>query len=129
VITDGEKPIALAGVMGGLDTEIDENTTNVLIEAANFEPIHIRKTARRNGLHSESSMRNERGINKATVAESGAFAAEMIADLAKGEVVEGSERVSAIDLTPILVTSSLAYEIGRASCRDRVWRWVEFVGV
>lgn len=95
--------------MGGLDTEIDENTTNVLIEAANFEPIHIRKTARRNGLHSESSMRNERGINKATIAESGAFAAEMIADLAKGEVVEGSERVSAIDLTPILVTSSLAY--------------------
>lgn len=109
VITDGEKPIALAGVMGGLDTEIDENTTNVLIEAANFEPIHIRKTARRNGLHSESSMRNERGINKATVAESGAFAAEMIADLANGELVEGFERVSAIDLTPILVTSSLAY--------------------
>src|SRR5699024_5717056 len=109
VITDGEKPIALAGVMGGLDTEIDENTTNVLIEAANFEPIHIRKTARRNGLHSESSMRNERGINKATVAESGAFAAEMIADLAKGEVVEGSERVSAIDLTPVQVTTSLSY--------------------
>lgn len=109
VITDGEKPIALAGIMGGLDTEIDENTTNVLIEAANFEPIHIRKTARRNGLHSESSTRNERGINKATIAESGAFAAEMIADLAKGQLVEGSERVSAIDLTPILVTSSLTY--------------------
>jgi phenylalanyl-tRNA synthetase beta chain len=54
-------------------------------------------------------MRNERGINKATIAESGAFAAEMIADMANGELVEGSERVSAIDLTPVQVTTSLTY--------------------
>src|SRR5699024_12870397 len=97
-----------AGVMVSLDTQIYENTTYILIAAANFEPIHIRKTARRNGLHSESSMRNERGINKATVAESGAFAAEMIADLAKGEVVEGSERVSEFDLIPIMLTAIIA---------------------
>lgn len=109
VITDGEKPIALAGVMGGLDTEIDEDTTNVLIEAAIFEPIHIRKTARRNGLHSESSMRNERGINHATVAESGAYAAQLMHELAGGEIVEGRERVSVIDLTPVQVSSTLTY--------------------
>ncbi|OYW68235.1 MAG: phenylalanine--tRNA ligase subunit beta, partial [Aerococcus viridans] len=109
VITDGEKPIALAGVMGGLDTEIDEDTTNVLIEAAVFEPIHIRKTARRNGLHSESSMRNERGINHATVAESGAYAAQLMHELAGGEIVEGRERVSVIDLTPVQVSSTLTY--------------------
>ncbi len=109
VITDGEKPIALAGVMGGLDTEIDAQTKNVLIEAAVFEPIHIRKTARRNGLHSESSMRNERGINRATVAESGAYAAELMNELAGGEVVLGRERISAVDLTEVQVSSSLAY--------------------
>lgn len=109
VITDGESPIALAGVMGGLDTEIDETTTNVLIEAAVFEPIHVRKTARRNGLHSESSLRNERGINRATVAESGAYAAELIHDLAGGDIVEGRERVSDIDLTEVTVSTSLAY--------------------
>ncbi|MDK7294497.1 phenylalanine--tRNA ligase beta subunit-related protein, partial [Streptococcus pasteurianus] len=67
VITDGQEPIALAGVMGGLSTEIDDNTTTVLIESAMFNSSHIRRTARRLALRSESSLRNERGLNIATI--------------------------------------------------------------
>ncbi|MGX7363981.1 phenylalanine--tRNA ligase subunit beta [Aerococcus suis] len=109
VITDGERPIALAGVMGGLDTEITDNTTNVLIEAATFNPVNIRKTARKFGLRSESSLRNERGINIDTIAETGARAAELMHKLADGEVVLGRESVEALDFTPQTVTSSLSF--------------------
>lgn len=63
VITDGEKPIALAGVMGGADTEVDENTTNLILEIATFHPTRVRKTSKRLGLHSESSHRYERFVD------------------------------------------------------------------
>ena len=61
VITDGTKPLALAGVMGGLDSEIDEQTTNVLLESAVFNGTAIRKTAQWTNLHSEASTRFEIG--------------------------------------------------------------------
>lgn len=63
LITDGKRGVCLAGVMGGLDSEITENTKNVLIEAAVFDPLTIRKTAARLNLHSESSARFERGVD------------------------------------------------------------------
>lgn len=109
VITDGEKPLALAGVMGGFDTEIDDNTTTVLIEAAMFEPIYIRKTARKFALRSESSLRNERGINKGTIAEAGAYAAKLMAELANGTVIVGKEAVDSVDKNPVQVSTNLAY--------------------
>ena len=63
VITDGKKPVAIAGVMGALNADVDENTTTVLIESAIFNATNIRKTARRLNLRSEASLRYEKGLN------------------------------------------------------------------
>ena len=63
VITDGDKPIALAGVMGGLETEVTESTVNLLIESAYFDKVSIMKTSRKLGLISDASIRFERGID------------------------------------------------------------------
>ena len=70
VVADHAKPLALAGVMGGWDTMITAETTNVLVEAAWFEPMAVRRTARRHGLHTDASHRFERGadFNAAPVA-------------------------------------------------------------
>jgi len=63
VITDGEEPVCIAGVMGGLNTEIDDNTTNILIESAIFDAVSIRNTASRLNLRSEASIRYGKGLN------------------------------------------------------------------
>ena len=63
LICDGERPVAMAGVMGGLDTEITETTTTILVESACFNPVSIRRTARKLGIPSESSYRFERGVD------------------------------------------------------------------
>ena len=63
LITDNDKPIALAGVMGGLDTEVSENTTNLLIESAYFDKVSIMNTSRKLNLISDASIRFERGID------------------------------------------------------------------
>jgi phenylalanyl-tRNA synthetase beta chain len=76
LICDDSGPIGLAGVMGGESTEVDANTKNVLIEAANFDPISIARTARRHKLTSEASKRFERGVDP------------MIADNAAARVVQ-----------------------------------------
>lgn len=96
VVTAGDRPVALAGTMGGLETAITNQTTSVALEAAIFDPILIRKQARRHDLHSESSSRFERGINPETVEIALNEAAELIAQLGDGKVttgiVTGSER-------------------------------------
>ena len=63
VITDGKKPVCLAGVMGGENTEVDENTKNILIESAIFDGINIRRTSARHDLRSEASTRYGKGLN------------------------------------------------------------------
>ena len=63
VITDGKRAVAVAGVMGALNTDVDENTKEVLIESAIFNPTNIRKTEKRLNLRSEASMRYEKGLN------------------------------------------------------------------
>ncbi|QIL46449.1 phenylalanine--tRNA ligase subunit beta [Vagococcus coleopterorum] len=89
VITNGQKPLALAGIMGGKESEITDGTTTVAIEAASFDGIITRKSAKQFGLRSESSSRFEKGINLDTVEEALAFAAQMMADLGEGTVVSG----------------------------------------
>src|SRR5207302_1656181 len=66
VIADAEKPVALAGVMGGQTSEVGEGTTRVLLESALFEPAGVRRTARRHALHTEASHRFERGMDERT---------------------------------------------------------------
>jgi phenylalanyl-tRNA synthetase beta chain len=63
LICDGAEPVALAGVMGGMESEVRDSTRSILLESANFAPAAIRRTARRLGLHSESSRRFERGVD------------------------------------------------------------------
>lgn len=89
VIADGQKPVGMAGVMGGENTEISGATTAVLIEAAAFNPTNIRRTARRFTLPSEASQRFERGINHETVIDAQNRAALMISELVGGEVLKG----------------------------------------
>lgn len=90
VIASGNQPIALAGIMGGKATEVSENSTNIVLEAAVFNSSLIRKTARRENLHSEASQRFERGINISTVQEALDSAASLIAELGNGEIVSGT---------------------------------------
>lgn len=96
VIADAYKPVALAGVMGGLETEISDNTTNVLIEAAWFQPGSIRKTSRQFTLHTEASHRFERGADiKAAI-----WAADRIAGLL-GQISPGVVLKGRIDAYPV----------------------------
>lgn len=89
VISDPSGPVALAGVMGGLSTEITEQTRTVLIEAACFEPTSIRRTSRNLGLRSESSLRFERGTDPEGTIRAAGRAAQLMAKLSSGQVVDG----------------------------------------
>ncbi len=84
VIADGRAPVAVAGVMGGRGTEVTERTTRILLESAVFDPLLIRRGARRLGLGSDSSYRFERGVDPAGVEFASARAAHLIAQLAQG---------------------------------------------
>jgi phenylalanyl-tRNA synthetase beta chain len=84
LITDDSGPIGLAGVMGGASTEIGSTTTDVLIEAANFDPTSIARTARRHKLPSEASKRFERGVDPLVAAPAAARAVELLVQLAGG---------------------------------------------
>lgn len=89
VISDGKKAIGLAGVMGGFDTEVTEDTVNVLLEGANFDQDLIRDTARRLQLRSEASAKFEKGIDP-NIAKIGVDrAAQLIKDFGAGEVLSG----------------------------------------
>lgn len=89
VIADAEKPVAIAGVMGGLETEITERTTNVLLESAWFEPRSIRKTSKQFGMHTDASHRFERGADLNVTALAADRAAQLIQEVAGGEVCQG----------------------------------------
>jgi len=86
LIRDGSRGIALAGVMGGLDTEVTDATTRVLLESASFRPLTVRRTARRLGLHSEASHRFERGVDPELASLASARAARLICQVAGGTV-------------------------------------------
>ena len=86
LITANDQPVALAGLMGGEETEVGDNTTNLLLEAAIFAPITIRRSARTQGLRTEASTRFERGVNQAELALACRRAIHLITELAGGKV-------------------------------------------
>lgn len=90
LICDGGGPVALAGIMGGAETEIEAETTRVLLEAAHFSPMGVRKTSKRIGIKSESSNRFEKGVDVNNVSLSLDRAAELMSRLAGGTVAKGS---------------------------------------
>lgn len=96
VIADRKRPIGLAGVMGGENTGIGPDTRNILLEAAMFDPVNIRRTARRFTLPSEASQRFERGINPEWVAEAQNAASHRMALLGGGCVLQGM-----VDVYPV----------------------------
>jgi phenylalanyl-tRNA synthetase beta chain len=95
VIADAEKPVALAGIMGGEDSEISTSTTDVLIESAYFDPNSVRRTARRLGMDTEASRRFERGADRENVLRAQQRCVELICELAGGVATE-----DAIDVYP-----------------------------
>lgn len=86
VIADDEKPVAIAGIMGGKDTEVTENTKNIVLESAYFSPAGIRATARKLGLSSDSSYRFERGVDRGYVLKASDRAAGLIKEKASGRI-------------------------------------------
>ncbi len=128
LIRDGARGIALAGVMGGLDTEVTDRTTRVLLESASFKPILVRRTARRLGLHSEASHRFERGVDPELAAMASARASRLLCQVGGGKV---SEVIDAYPLrrTPptlpvrmarVRMVSGVALET--STCRDALER-------
>jgi phenylalanyl-tRNA synthetase beta chain len=89
VISDGVKAVALGGVMGGQNSEITENTKNILLEVANFNSQNVRKTSRRLTLFSESSYRFERRVNEENAINVINRLANIIQEVAGGEILEG----------------------------------------
>jgi phenylalanyl-tRNA synthetase beta chain len=90
VIADAARAVGLGGVMGGAETEVSARTTDVLIEAAEFDPLSIRTTSRKLNLHSDSSYRFERGLDPEGVAWASRRACQLILELAGGELAEGA---------------------------------------
>ena len=144
LICAGDDPVALAGVMGGMDSEVREGTKSILLESANFDGTAIRRTAKRLGLHSEASHRFERGVDADGTLAALDRATAMLAELAGATPVPGvvdcyprrskpfaialrEERIAkllgvAIDgkRAEKLLQSLGSVQIGRASCRERV---------
>jgi phenylalanyl-tRNA synthetase beta chain len=89
MICDAEKPVAVGGIMGGLNSEIDTTTRNVLIESAYFNPVSIRKTSKKLGLNTEASHRFERGVDPEGTIIALNRAAQLMVEIGNGRLVEG----------------------------------------
>ncbi len=95
LICDGEKPVAIAGIMGGNNSEVSEETTDILLESACFDPVSIRKSAKALNLSTDSSYRFERGVDPQGTINALERAAQLICELSQGEAEDGG-----IDLFP-----------------------------
>ena len=89
VIADADKPVALAGVMGGANSQVDESTRTVVLESASFDPIVVRKASKKYGLRSDSSYRFERGVDIEAVTTASSRAALLIQELVGGDICKG----------------------------------------
>jgi phenylalanyl-tRNA synthetase beta chain len=89
LICDGEKPVAIAGVMGGLNSEVSDTTTDVLLESACFNPVNIRRTARRLNMATDASYRFERGVDPEGILKAMERAVQFMVDIAGAEALPG----------------------------------------
>ena len=103
VITDGTKPVAIAGVMGGLNTDIDTNTKNTLIESAIFDGVSIRYTSSNLNLKSEASIRYGKGLNYEYTNDAIERACHLLEKYADAKVLTGTVKYDNIDKTPKVV--------------------------
>ncbi len=107
VITNGTEPVALAGVMGGANSEVQSDTTTVLIESAYFTGPTIRTASKDHGLRSEASSRYEKGIDPNRTREAADRAAELMVRYADGVVLDGVVAVDTLALEPVSVSITL----------------------
>lgn len=125
VIADATEPICIAGVIGGMDSGITEETTNMFLECATFHPTYVRKTARRQGLNTDASFRYERGLDPNEIPYALRRAVDLITEVAGGEVASeiydeyptpvGPYR---IDLSWDRLNGLLGFEIDKAQVRN-----------
>ena len=108
MICDGAKPVAVAGVMGGLNSEISNETTRVLIESACFDPLSVRKTSKKLGLSTDASRRFERGVDPTGTVRAAGRAAELMTEVGGGRIVEGVIDVHPRPWTPQPIRLSVA---------------------
>lgn len=130
LITDDSGPIGLAGVMGGATTEINANTTNVVIEAAHFDAMTIARTSRRHKLSSEASRRFERGVDPAAAYAAAHRVAELLVELAGG-TIESAETV--VGMVPTSGSTTIGADLpgrilGTEVAAETVIELIEAVG-
>jgi phenylalanyl-tRNA synthetase beta chain len=128
VIADAERAVALAGIMGGEDTEVAHDTREVLLEAANFEPFRLWKTSERLRLRTEGSNRWEKGVDPYLAGQAAAFATELIVELSGGGYVGSVDVHEKLRPSPVIAyrprrTSALiGLEIPEMEQRDALAR-------
>ncbi len=125
VIADRERPIAIAGVMGGANTEVSATTKTIVLESAYFDPISVNKTSKALKLRSESSVRFEHGVDWETVGEALDRAAAMIAEFGKGKVLSGKIEVKGkqpkskvIEIRPSKVNQLLGTQMSESEMKN-----------
>ena len=118
VITNGEKPVAIAGVMGGANSEVSDSTTTVVIESAYFASGSVRQTSKDHGLRSDASSRYEKGVDPNRVIPAAERAAQLLSELAGGEVLAGSvvfdelnKEEKIVKVSPDFINSRLGMKI------------------
>jgi phenylalanyl-tRNA synthetase beta chain len=128
VIADGERPVAIAGVMGGANTEVGESTKNVLLEAANFEQLTVLRSGERHRMRTESQTRWEKGVDPEQAEAAARYASQLFVELA-GARYDGAGEVRAEPTPPPVIAYRPAYanetvglEIPEAEQRDRLER-------
>src|SRR5918993_1639575 len=102
VIADGERPVAIAGIMGGEDSEVRPETTDVLLEAANFDPLAVLRTSRRLRLRSEASTRWEKGVDPHAAERAAVYATQLLVELAGARWVGHADATEALPERPVV---------------------------
>lgn len=115
VIADPRRGVALGGVIGAANSEIDESTKNVLLECAHFTPSVIRRTAKRLGIHTDASYRFERGVDPGDTVRAAVAAADLIIELGGGEVVERVDVIARQAERPVVRLRSARLDLFSAS--------------
>ena len=129
LITDGKRPLALAGVMGGLDSEIESDTKTMLLESAVFAPERVRKTSKRLDLRSEASTRYEKGLSPELCLQVANRVCYMIEQLGAGKIAEGvvdvypnPQKKTVIEVDPERINALLGLDLDPGTMRDYLIR-------
>jgi phenylalanyl-tRNA synthetase beta chain len=128
VIADAEKPVGIAGVMGGGNTEVSETTVNILLESANFEPLTVLRSGERHRMRTESQTRWEKGVDPELAGPAATYASQLLVELAGARWTGEGEVRGEISPSPVIVfrpgyaNDVLGMEVPEAEQRDRLGR-------